>query len=214
MTKRATVRAETNHNKLTYFKRFRPRKNLMIEHKDSFGYGGKKADKGGWGETCDWQCRELGGGELGGGGLQSFAKQDYNTLKAGQCITQPPSSLLREKHAVQLSSAQCRIYAAGILEGWALPDGSRRAGNFLGHQQCWSNNATQLNQHQVSPPAWLGVAYFPAVFFHICHEIHVNWKIPTMPLNQHQVSPPEKSHSNTFSVKLINSGIVQVSREY
>ena len=47
MTKRATVRAETNHNKLTYFKRFRPRKNLMIEHKDSFGYGGKKADKGG-----------------------------------------------------------------------------------------------------------------------------------------------------------------------
>ena len=151
-------------------------------------------------------------GEASWGGERFKALQSRIITLWKQANASPSSP--REKHAVQRSSAQCRIYAAGILEGWALPDGSRRAGNFLGHQQCWSNNATQLNQHQVSPPAWLGVAYFPAVFFHICHEIHVNWKIPTIPLNQHQVSPPEKSHSNTFSVKLINSGIVQVSREY
>ena len=41
-------------------------------------------DKSGRGETCDWQCRELGG--RGGWGaaflMASFARQDYNSLKA------------------------------------------------------------------------------------------------------------------------------------
>ena len=52
-------------------------------------------DKNGRGETCDWQCRELGGGAIL---AAMFAKQHYYSLKADEHCSlknQPAAALVR-----------------------------------------------------------------------------------------------------------------------